>query len=290
RKFYIFGNNISHSLSPALHNSGFTHLSLPYHYSIHQSPSVDASVQSLISHPNFGGASVTYPHKLQIQKLLDGVSERAERIGAVNTVVVKETIGKRGERERRLVGDNTDWEGIRACVLRGDVVGIGVGKEGESALILGAGGAARAACYAVQEIGIKEVVVVNRTRAKAEEMAKDFPELKFKVFGSLEELCNSGEKRCRVVVACVPADDLGEEKIPDELFSSVDSGVLVEMAYRPPKTGMMKVAERYLGWKVFKGTDVLEEQAYAQFTLWTGRPAPVAVMREAMMAAISARL
>ena len=69
-----------------------------------------------------------------------------------------------------------------------------------------------------------------------------------------------------------------------------ESRVLVEMAYRPPKTGMMKVAGQYSGWKIFKGTDVLEEQAYAQFTLWTGRPAPVSVMRGAMMVAINARL
>ena len=133
-------------------------------------------------------------------------------------------------------------------------------------------------------------VVVNRTRAKAEDMVKDFDELKFRVFGSLGEVCSSGERGSRVVIACVPADELGEEKIPDVVFDRVESGVLVEMAYRPPKTGMMKVAGQYPWWKIFKGMDVLKEQAYAQFTLWTGRPAPVSVMRGAMMVAINARL
>ncbi|KAF8861466.1 shikimate-5-dehydrogenase [Acephala macrosclerotiorum] len=281
RRFYIFGHNISHSLSPALHNAGFKHLSLPYHYTIHQSPSVDASVEAILSSPDFGGASVTYPHKLQIRKLLHSISPRAEKIGAVNTVIVKDT-----EAGTKLLGDNTDWEGIKACILKSGVEGL----EGSRALVLGAGGAARAACFALQQIGILDVVIVNRTRSKAEGMAADFPDLKFEVFESLEELSGSGRTGIKVVIACVPADDLGEEKIPHSLFSVVPSGVLVEMAYRPPKTGMMEVAEQNPGWKIFKGTDVLEEQAYAQSTLWTGKPAPVSVMKDSMVAAINARL
>jgi shikimate 5-dehydrogenase len=97
-----------------------------------------------MTHPDFGGASVTYPHKLRIRSLLHSISPRAEKIGAVNTVVVREVSG-----ERRLLGDNTDWEGIKACVLRS-----GVDLKGKSALILGAGGAARAAVLQCRRWGL----------------------------------------------------------------------------------------------------------------------------------------
>ena len=93
----------------------------------------------------------------------------------------------------------------------------------------------------------------------------------------------------RVIVGCVPADDLGEDKIPGGLFEA-EEGVLVEMAYRPQVTGLMTVARGHPGWKIYKGVDVLEEQAYAQFELWTGKPAPVEVMRAAMQAKLRANI
>jgi shikimate 5-dehydrogenase len=109
-----------------------------------------------MTHPDFGGASVTYPHKLRIRSLLHSISPGAEKIRAVNTVVVREVSS-----ERRLLGDNTGWEGIKTCVLKS-----GVDLKGKSALTLRAGGAGRAAVFAVQEIGIMNVVV-NRTGAQS---------------------------------------------------------------------------------------------------------------------------
>ncbi|POR31400.1 Quinate repressor protein [Tolypocladium paradoxum] len=273
RNFFIFGHDIAHSLSPTLHNAGFRELGLPYHYSIHQSETVDDTVEELIGRPDFGGASVTYPHKLQVGRLLSSVTPRADKIGAVNTIVVHQS-GK----GRTLTGDNTDWLGIKRCIERSGLDNL----QSSSALVLGAGGAARAACYAIQTLGIPSLVIVNRTFSRAEEMASQFKEVQTQAFGSLEEASQAEGLPVRVVVACVPADDLGEDKIPRQLFSGSDAGVLVEMAYRPKTTGMMVVAARQPGWKVFRGTDVLEEQAYAQFELWTGKAAPVKVMREAM--------
>lgn len=88
-QFYIIGNNISHSLSPTIHNVAFAHYGLAHHYSIPQTPNiVDDSVLFLIHRPEFGGASVTYPHKLAIQPLLHSLSPAAIAVGAVNTVIV----------------------------------------------------------------------------------------------------------------------------------------------------------------------------------------------------------
>ncbi|KAG5803980.1 hypothetical protein H9Q74_011671 [Fusarium xylarioides] len=275
KQFYIFGHNISHSLSPTLHNAGFKALNLPNHYQIHESENVDESVESIIQRPDFGGASVTFPHKLQIGKFLGSVSPRGESIGAINTIVVTKLNGK-----RVLHGDNTDWIGIKRCVEKSGARDF----ASSSALVLGAGGAARAACYAGQTLGFGMLIVVNRTLGKAEELASRFPDLKTRSFATLEEAATAKDVQIRLIVACVPADDLGADKIPSGLFSGSGDGVLVEMAYRPQVTGMMTVAERYSGWKLYRGVDVLEEQAYAQFELWTGREAPVEAMRGAMQA------
>ncbi|KAK7429108.1 hypothetical protein QQZ08_004323 [Neonectria magnoliae] len=282
KKFYIFGHNIAHSLSPTLHNAGFRELGLPHHYSIHESENVDESVEELISRPDFGGASVTFPHKLQIEKLLDSSSPVVNKVGAVNTIVVRSLDDGR----RVLLGDNTDWLGIKKCIESASLGHV----HSSAALVLGAGGAARAACYAIQSLGIQEVIIVNRTKSKAEEMASRFPELKTTVFGSLEEACGFTGPSIRVIVACVPADDLGEKRIPPGLFHGSDTGALVEMAYRPQVTGMMQVASRHSGWSIFTGMDVLEKQAYEQFELWIEQPAPYVVMGNAMRAKASGKL
>ncbi|PVI05549.1 shikimate-5-dehydrogenase [Periconia macrospinosa] len=278
--FYIFGNNISHSLSPQLHNSGFAKLRYPGHYTIHETIAVDETVERLIRQPNFGGASVTFPHKLQIGKLVDVITPRAVSVGAVNTIIAKESPSG-----RILEGDNTDWSGIRSCIVKSQLPNI----ETSTAVVVGAGGAARAACYALQTLKVKDVIIVNRTQPKAEEMAAHFPELSTHICTNLEDVSKIASTPVRVIVACIPADDLTEDKIPASLLSGEESGVLVEMAYRPLETGLMKVASRYSTWRVFRGMDVLKEQAYAQFELWTGQNAPTEVMAEAMEAELKRR-
>lgn len=279
KKFHIFGHNISHSLSPTLHNAGFNELGLPHHYSIHQTESVDVTVEDLVNRDDFGGASVTFPHKLQVGRLLDSLSFVAAKVGAVNTIIVRTVDGR-----RTLMGDNTDWLGIKRCVVSASLSDI----QSSAALVLGAGGAARAACYAVEEMGIKDLIIVNRTRSKADDMAASFPACNTYVFDTLEAASLSAPSPIRVIVACVPADHLLEDKIPPALYAA-DTGVLVEMAYRPQVTGMMKMAERKPGWNIFRGIDVLEEQAYAQFELWLEVPAPTLAMGAAMRAKASGK-
>ncbi|KAI1367712.1 hypothetical protein F5Y08DRAFT_326571 [Xylaria arbuscula] len=283
QSFYIFGHNISHSLSPTLHNAGFRELNFKGRYRIHESPNVDESVVDLIKQPEFGGGSVTFPHKLQIGRHLDRITAAASAIGAINTVV----IDRSGPENRSLIGDNTDWTGIRTCILQ--VWEEGMGKS--PALVLGAGGAARAACFAIQSLGIREVILVNRTRSTAEKLIAHFPKLRFSYFPALQEITvpNIGIPPVQVVVGCIPVDQMDESDIPEKLFSAATRGVIVEMAYRPLVTPMMQVASRYAGWAVFNGTDVLKEQAYAQFELWTGQKAPSVVMSQAMQKELEKR-
>lgn len=274
-KFFIFGNNIAHSLSPTLHNTGFKELGLPHHYQIHETVAVDDGVREIMQRDDFGGASVTFPHKLQIGKYLESESRVAKLIGAVNTVCVR--YGKDGRKE--LVGDNTDWLGIKSCI---EVSWPTSKVDARAAVVVGAGGAARAACYALQELGIKTLYLINRTRSKAEELEKDFPTLEFVHYSSYTEFPEKVHPAPSIIVACVPADDFVEDDIPVGLFDDVENGVLVEMAYRPLVTALMKVAGRFTGWKVTRGVDVLKEQAYHQFFMWTGRKAPTAIMAAAV--------
>lgn len=271
RNFFIFGNNIAHSLSPTIHNAAFAELGLPYHYSIFQTPQMDDRVQEMLTRPDFGGASVTFPHKLNIQPMLDSVSSSAAKLGAVNTVIVQESPSG-----RKLRGDNTDWLGILKCIRSGQNV------QCETAIVVGAGGAARAALFALQNMGVSHVAVVNRSTSNAEVVCREFGSLNTEVCDSLWKAPASS-----IIVSCIPADDITEADIPAQIFKD-GPGIVIEMAYRPQVTALMKVAERRPQWKVYGGVDVLRWQAYAQFELWTGWRAPITVIEKALRERISA--
>jgi shikimate-5-dehydrogenase len=269
RKYFIFGHNISHSLSPTIHNTAFAELGLPHHYSIHQTPDIDESVKALISSPDFGGASVTFPHKLKVRPLLDSISESATTLGAINTIIAEES----ATGHRTLRGDNTDWLGIQNCIRQ-----TGISTQCTRAIVVGAGGAARGALYALLQLGVRDVAVVNRTRETAERLVADFPGLRIDI--SSDSL-RGVTVPASLIVSCIPADDVREEDIPSTVFAD-GKGVCIDMAYRPRVTALMRVAGRREGWTVQGGVDVLKVQAYAQFELWTGKSAPVEVIEAAL--------
>ena len=106
KRFYLFGHPIAHSMSPKMHNTGFELLKFPYTYHLSESEDIE-HVRRVIKEPDFGGASVTIPHKEIVAPLLNHITEPARIIGAVNTITSIEGI---------LYGDNTDWLGIRQSV------------------------------------------------------------------------------------------------------------------------------------------------------------------------------
>ena len=169
QKFAIIGHNIAYSVSPAMHTAAYAELQLPHTYGLIDEESVATIVASdFWVDPAFRGMSVTIPHKQVIMPHLDELSDAAERIGAVNTVIVdKDTSGD----GRTLKGDNTDWIGIYNPLKAR--LGDASNKKGGAALILGAGGTARAAAYAATQLGL-ERVYYNRTPSKAQELADAF--------------------------------------------------------------------------------------------------------------------
>jgi shikimate 5-dehydrogenase len=249
-QFYLLGYNIKGSFSPLLHNTGFRLLGLPWSYSLFEVPNVGESVEILLKDSKVGGLSVTAPHKLQVGKYMDSISEEAKVMGS-----------------RCIQGGKVDIE-----------------VEGTTAVVLGAGGAARAAVYAFVKLGIKNIVVVNRTLERAQQLAADFPDHNIEIVDSLhalEERSKSGSFKISVIVGCLPVHVLADSDIPAWLFPNVEKGVLVEMAYGKT-TAITGKALSVPNWSVFDGIDVLQQQAFGQFEAWTGKPAPKIEMMEAV--------
>ncbi|CAD0099874.1 unnamed protein product [Aureobasidium mustum] len=247
---------------------------------------MDETVEKLLQDPTVGGLSVTAPHKLEVGRFMDEISEEARTMGSVNTIVVK--ISFHGS-QRRLYGDNTDWLGITRCIQGGKV---DLDAPQTAAVVLGAGGAARAAVYAFIKLGIRNIVVVNRSLERAQKLATNFPNHNIEIVHSLsalEERSNDGSLNISVMVGCLPTHVLTAADVPDWLFLNVKKGVLVEMAYGN-ETAITVKAISAPNWTVFDGIDVLQQQAFGQFEAWTGKPAPKMEMMDAVNKALGRTL
>ncbi|KAJ5607513.1 hypothetical protein N7537_004132 [Penicillium hordei] len=269
KNFHIFGKGISFSVSHTIHNAGFQHYGLPFIYTIHESDSIDGAA-ALVASDHFGGASVTMPHKLQVHKFCNEQTETARLIGAINTLIVKENGNK-----RIITGDNTDWSGL--CSI---VTAYSTKRQHQlnTGLVIGAGGASRAALYALHKSGVKRIYLVNRTLATAEKVKDDFKSVfKIKVVPSLQDL----PKKPEVIIGTVPAETTTEPQ-----FSSLfgDRGLCVDMSYKPRQTPLLTAAQQNQGWDTVTGVEVLLAQAFDQFLLWTGLEPPREIMAEAIVA------
>jgi pentafunctional AROM polypeptide len=269
RQFHIFGNGISFSVSPIIHNAGFKHHGLPYSYDIRESSSIDG-VGPLIQDDNFGGASITMPHKLQAEKYCHTQTETARAIGAINTLVVSRENGK-----RTVTGDNTDWSGLSSLI---ESYSRTRPEHLETGLVIGAGGASRAALYAMHRAGLRDLYIQNRTKAKAEEVKKTFaPLFNVTVLDDLATLPRLPD----VIIGTVPADTTVESQFRN-IFG--EKGICIEMSYKPRVTPLLLAAQRHEGWTTVTGIEVLLAQAFDQYRLWTGREPP----KEAMIRAVEA--
>lgn len=270
RHFFLFGTPITHSQSPLIHNTAFELLGLPHVYARHETDSVDASVEALVRADDFGGASVTIPHKLSIMQLLDSVSPDAQVIGAVNTIVPHrdETTG-----HMALHGENTDWQAIVDLVARHD----GGSTRACTALVIGAGGSARAALYAMHKLGASRILLYNRTFEKAVNLAEQVP-VEWRV-EPVDSLALAAKAKPNVIVSNVPAQGTSftpggaDIVLPLDLLSS-DGGVAIDMAYRPEITPLLTLAQQHHSWHGVRGIEILLAQAFHQFRLWTGLPPP----------------
>lgn len=272
KQFFLFGSPISHSRSPALHNAGFSMFGLPHHYSRMESTSIQ-DYATILHSDDFGGASVTIPHKQDIMQYLAEVSDEAKAIGAVNTIIPLPN-----HQGVRLRGDNTDWIGIMNALKNFSNAAL----EKDVGVVLGAGGTARAAIYALQQFGVEKVYIANRSRQNLDSIVESFPAVI--PIDSVEQASKIG--RACIAISTVPGNgDLDERvaEIASAIFGQgIQTSTLLEMAYKPKVTPMMRLAEAR-GWKTIEGLEPLVEQGLRQFLLWTGLEFPASEGRKAVL-------
>jgi pentafunctional AROM polypeptide len=267
KKFYIVGSPVGQSRSPPLHNALFKQNGLPHHYTRFETKTVTEEFKKLLKSADFGGASVTIPMKLDVEPLLDGVSDDVKFIGALNTVVPEETVVD-GKLVTKLYGHNTDWKGMVMVLEAAGVNGQGAG------LVLGTGGTARAAVYTLHAMGNSPIYLLGRTPSKMRDLAKAFPaEYDLRVIDSKESMA---ECKPAVAIGTIPGEHPLEEGFSnaiETLFQAPGEesaeSVLLEMAYKPADTAVKLLADK-CGWKTVNGLEVLVAQGVHQFKLWTG--------------------
>ncbi|CZS96006.1 hypothetical protein WAI453_009705 [Rhynchosporium graminicola] len=272
RSFYLFGTPISASRSPVLHNTLFQQTGLPHEYSRLETDQAE-DVRDMIRSADFGGASVTIPLKLDIIPLLDDITEAAKIIGAVNTIV---PIAVEAGQPSRLVGENTDWLGMTHSLISASYATVSSGPPG-SALVIGAGGTARAAIYALHSLAHSPIYIVSRTPSKLATMIATFP-AEFNII-PLSEVKAAEEitKVPRVAIGTIPADKPIEQNMREILATLLrhpetetdKQRTLLEMAYKPSQTALMQMASD-AGWVTIPGLEVLSAQGWYQFQKWTG--------------------
>ncbi|CAE7296720.1 ARO1 [Symbiodinium pilosum] len=253
------------SPSPTIHGTGFKVNLSPHVYDRFDSPSVEEVVATLRK-PSCGGGSVTIPHKESIKAYMDELTDAASTIGAINTVT------KCGSRFK---GDNTDWLGIKNQLerrLRGRRV------DDLTCLLCGAGGTARAAAYAMKQMGARRVLIFNRTASRAEELALEFGFEACVDLTSLQRL-----DKLHVVVNTLPGST--EFTLPDTSVLTRCKPVVLEAAYIPRRTAFLRQALE-AGCEVVEGIEMLFEQGCAQCEIWTQKPAPRSQIAQALLEAL----
>ncbi len=272
----LLGNPVEHSLSPAIHNAAFRAAGLNLAYLACRVEDLGNAIRGVRA-LGVIGASITIPHKLAVIEHLDALDPHAARVGSVNTIV---------RNDGRLVGSTTDGAGALAALRQS-----GADPRGQRVLILGAGGSARAiAMTLANEAHPASLTLLARDRGKAERLAHDVraaAPVEVRA-GELETQRLTDELRdARLLVhttsvgmAATSSDCLvpREALRPDlTVFDIVYTPLVTELGRRAMAAGA----------RVVPGIEMLVHQAAAQFTLWTGRPAPIDVMRAAALARLA---
>lgn len=267
----VIGWPVAHSLSPVIHNAAFASLGLDWTYvPLPVAPGTLRPAIDGLAALGFRGANVTMPHKSESADLADEVSDDARRLRAVNTLVVA------GD---RVIGHNTDAPGFDRF-LRVDA---GVDPSGCSALVYGAGGAARAVAVALASGGASELTVAVRDPARAEALVAALGDASTRLH--IVDLAAAERLAPDLVVNATPVGTDGVARLP--LPRLGPGSVVVDLLYDPGTTPLLEAA-RAAGVEAHGGLGLLLHQAVLSFELWTGTPAPIDVMSAAALGALAA--
>lgn len=280
-QFYVLGSNVSYSLSPAMHSAAYDHSQMPHTFQAVTCSTLD-SLNQICSSDSFGGACLTAPFKVAIMPHLKVKSHHATAIGAVNVLLplrgqTSAILDHANSRNKAgpagaFFGDNTDWSSILTCLRRAISPRNHVQPSKTTGLVIGAGGMARAAIYALYQLGCRNVFIYNRTVANAHEVARHFnewaasqaaaaaasvsggnnspkmngagvgvPKEMCRVLSSLSEPWPASYQLPTMVISCVPATSVdgnppADFVMPLDWLRSPTGGVVVEVCnFFPPK-------------------------------------------------------
>jgi len=262
----VMGHPVAHSRSPMLHGYWLRTLGIEGAYELADvAPDDFAAFFRGLGANGFAGGNITKPHKEQAFRLVDRREDAADAIGAVNTVWYE---------NGALVGGNTDWLGI---VLSLDAIAPGWDKG--RALVLGAGGAARAATYGFRQRGLS-VSLVNRTRARAEQLAANVPGVTVHGYDALPRLMADAD----VLINTTSLGQAGNPPLEIDLTNLKRSAIVYDVIYVPLETGLLKAARR-AGHRTVDGLSMLLYQAVPGFAHWFGVTPTVTAEQRAILEA-----
>jgi len=248
----IIGSPITHSLSPAIHSAGYAAKKLNYTYLAFEVNDLKGAIDGIRA-LGIKGISVTIPHKVAVVQYLDRIDDRAQKIGAVNTI-----LNKNG----KLTGFNTDCDGAMKAIEEKTTI------AHKKVVLLGAGGAARSIAFGLKEKKAN-VLILNRTIQKAKELASA-TNARFEGLTELPEI-----KKCDILINATNVEIVPKEVLHKNL-------TVFDIRYNPKETQLI-IDARKSGCMIVYGYKMLLYQAVAQFELFTGTAAPVEVMEKALL-------
>lgn len=266
QKFGIIGHPLGHTMSPILHNWGFKKCNLDAHYKTWPTePEAVPAFMKRFRDEKIGGLSVTIPHKQTVMEYVDELAERAKTVGAVNTLYWN---GK------KLMGDNTDVAGVLGPIRMRDL-------HPTSALILGAGGASRAAVAACIELKVQSIAITNRTLSKAEELAKEF---------NIDVVAWDVRSKTKpdILINSTPLGMQGDmESMTPWDTNFKDIQLVFDLVYNPLQTRLLAEATRE-GCETIQGLEMFLYQGLEQFKLWAGKELDPEEARELLLKELGA--
>lgn len=253
-KAAVIGHPIAHSLSPTIHGHWFKEYGIAGEYQAFDIAPADLAMRvQELTDAGYSGFNVTVPHKQRVMALCDTLDDTARAIGAVNTVVIMN-----GKRE----GRNTDAFGFIANLKQ---TFPGFDFTHGAALVLGAGGAARAVLYGLLQEGVPEIRLANRTRDKAQTLVHEFPRVKIIDWHDREAACEGAS----LLINTTMLGMQGQEALEMDLSALTDNAVVYDIVYKPLLTPLLQAAKtRNL--PVVTGIGMLLHQARPAFAAWTG--------------------
>ena len=274
---YIVGINVTHTIAPPMHDHiAQKVLNLQWKFKPQECSTVDEAM-TLFRQSDFAGGVVTMPYKKSIMPKLDELDDLCKVIGACNCIYLAESSTK----QKILRGTNTDWRGIKGCLSSADKSSIGYCKP---ALIIGAGGASRAAVYALfVELQCSPIYVINRDVQEVSDLVSDVQGMTSPTAKSKPEIIHV-KTPARATALASPHYIVGtvpdfEPSTPDEinaretftafLEEAEPKGIFLDMCFKPRVTRQIQLAKSK-GWTTVEGTGIIGHQIQEQYRLWAG--------------------